>query len=192
MYKRQVKQGTSSGEVEVIKSLKEDPSLVSHQDLNEYIDKHIIGMVHLPIYYKLQIRRLLSSPNLNLRSVVSLVSNVTGCAAFVLDDNQNLVVSGKSKLLDYEIFEEIEVFRNVLNLLESPKDILNIIESNFSLFPLLVAPDIEIQGNKLESVVLISTRLSLKAKNYIFGIIGPINLNYELVVPLIIYINQKE
>ncbi len=129
-----------------------------------YLDKHIFGKTSLPLVSQLTVDNALKSVTdvVDAFSKVSrILSTVKESSSFIVTNRQDLFVSGLSNLFDNTLFCDFGVARNVLLLLDDPKKLISILESEFSLNPISVKIGTEISEELHENCVMISTYLYL-------------------------------
>jgi len=155
----------------------------------EYLNSHILDKSELSLHNKIELERFLR--NLGSleckRNLVKYVSNILECPAFILDEDSNLfVVSGYSSyVFRNEMFGE--ELHSLLTFLDNPEYVQKVLSDNFTLYPICFCFDFELEDKVVNSLCVVSVSLN----GMVFGVIGKIDINFDLVIPVLKHISEK-
>lgn len=110
-------------------------------------------------------------------------------SAFSEKDNREIFVDGTLYVFNQIDQHDLSSMRELLEFLEQRSDLLELLDKVSESSGLLISFGNEFYGPKLENWTLISTPYQVKGETMgIIGTLGPINMNYSKVVPLVDYI----
>lgn len=109
--------------------------------------------------------------------------------AFADQENREIYVDGTLNVFNRIDQQHISSMRELLEFLEQRSELLDLLEKVSQTSGLLISFGNEFYGPKLENWTLISSPYQVKGETMgIIGSLGPINMNYSKVVPLVDYI----
>jgi len=165
--------------------------------LNKYLKTFVLGKSELPLHYQLSIDSYLREfPLSGVEKLLKYLSTVLGCVVFYIEEGGRLISKGLSNLIDDIIIGNCGDLKLLLSLLDDDDELKKVIDKNFTLYPILVTNQLEINGKSVESVVFISANLKLYREDGSFrlakfGFIGPLSMNLDLAVPILQYLKDR-
>lgn len=109
--------------------------------------------------------------------------------AFADQENREIYVDGTLNVFNRIDQQHISSMRELLEFLEQRSELLDLLDKVSQTSGLLISFGNEFYGPKLENWTLISSPYQVKGETMgIIGSLGPINMNYSKVVPLVDYI----
>ena len=129
------------------------------RSLKQYLDKFVVGKAKLPLVTQLKIDSALGGSNdldVLFSKVVRLLGVFPKSAGFVVTHDRSYYLHGISNLLDHKPYHDARDLKRLLNMLDRPEDLLSVIESDFSLNPLVIKYNSEEMKDLSDESVLIS------------------------------------
>ena len=115
-----------------------------------------------------------------------VISEVTNYTAVAISPREKLYLDGAYHMFEQPEFREFEKMRVFLRVMEEKKDLLNILRDDLDYLGTKIRIGREIELDGLEHCTVITT--SYKVKNRPagnLGVIGPMRMKYEKIVPLV-------
>ncbi len=167
------------------------------KSLKQYLDKFVVGKAKLPLVTQLKIDSTLGGSNdldVLFSKVVRLLGVFPKSAGFVVTHDRSYYLHGISNLLDHKPYHEAKDIKGLLNMLDRPEDLLSVIESDFSLNPLVIKYSSEEVKDLSEESVLISRYFYLSDADYLksgyLGVLAPKKTNYDDAIAMVEYIGR--
>lgn len=177
--------------------LYEDTLTPTTKSIEHYLNKFNVAKYELPLITQIQLDNDLKGAldtNILFSKILRLLSKIKGCAGFVVTFDGSFFVGGLSNLLDKEAFRDLDAMREALYLLDNPVNLLNLLESDFSLNLLKVKFGENFMTPNLSEAVLISRYFFVGGEFMKSGYIGVLtskNANYEFILPYLEYIGKS-
>ncbi len=123
-----------------------------------------------------------------LRQATRVLSEKTGMLAVAAMDDHHLYHSGYAHILDIPEFFDIDVTRNVLNLIDEASDLCQIWEHQEGDEPMRILIGDDFGGQAFQPVGMVCTQFQAGQQTGNLGVIGPARLNYPYVIPIVRYV----
>jgi heat-inducible transcriptional repressor len=121
-----------------------------------------------------------------MRTATQRLADKTGTLAVARNDTGDIFCSGYSHILDMPEFYDIDVTKNLLNLLDNSTYFDTIFGNIHEKFSVILGEDLELELFKPYSFVF--SKFHTKGNHDgAIGVIGPARLRYEHIVPLVRY-----
>jgi len=145
--------------------------------LRDYFNRLVFQTEELPLHYQLRIDDIIRSKSETLLDYLAYTLNGT-----VLFSHSNSVKVRGLESLVYHSQNDllIKTFQNELKIKE-------LVDKNFSLHPVLIDSDLNLEGTRISGTIFVATEFRGKT----LAFIGPIDANYDLVLSLFKYLNLK-
>lgn len=121
-----------------------------------------------------------------MRAATQRLAEKTGTLAIARNDDGNFFCSGYSQILDMPEFYDIDVTKNLLNLLDNQSHFDTLFGLIHEKFAVILGDDMELELFKPYSFVFSKFHTKSNHDGTI-GVIGPSRLRYENIVPLVRY-----
>ena len=124
-----------------------------------------------------------------LRQATKVLSDKTNMLAVAATDDRHVYHSGYAHILDIPEFFDIDVTRNVLNLIDEATDLLNLFNRDTTdPVQILIGEDFGTQA--FRPVGMVCTHFQAGPITGTLGVIGPSRLNYPYVIPMVKYMGR--
>jgi len=124
----------------------------------------------------------------SFKKIAKLVSKISGNTVFCAFHKHNLYYTGISNLFQQPEFEKIDLIHNFSSIIDSFDEIVDNIFEQINYGENVLLGSNNPFGNFCGTVLL---KYKLNNKTGIFGILGPIRMNYKNNIAIIKYINSK-
>lgn len=129
---------------------------------------------------------IMSEMNLQLEIISPIIEQINK----VLSQADNIYLEGKNKVFDYPEFKEIDVAKNLLNLLDTRETVERLLANGISKDVNVYIGDEENNEN-LKNISLITFKHELNGIQLgTIGIIGPTRMDYSKVISIMKYISK--
>ena len=150
---------------------------VTRKSLRDYFNHLVHQSEELPLHYQLRIDDILRAKK---EQLLDYLAQTLGGTVFYSYKNTIQVRGLESLVFHKENEALIKTFQNELK-------IKYLVDNNFSLHPILIDTDINLEGVRIEGAIFVSTEFQGKT----LGFVGPIDANYDLIVGIFKYLNLK-
>lgn len=179
--------------LQVMKSLKSGGSPLNLDDekVYEYLSRFVLKHGVVPLYFRKILSEIIRDPSgvRKRRRLIKFLAENFGCAAFVLG-KESLYLSGISFLLEHEVFWDLGTFKSVLAFLDDEGRLWGFMEKNVSLHPVLVVVNPKVENRKFLGASFLSVEVGDFENRQVVGLLGPVNINYDLAIPLLKYLGE--
>lgn len=108
----------------------------------------------------------------------------------VINENKNIYLEGKDKVFDFPEFNDVDVAKNVLKILDTKELVYNILSSGNPQY-INVFIGNENEYDELKNLSIITFKNSFDEKDLgTIGIIGPTRMDYSKVISVMKYIQK--
>ena len=121
-----------------------------------------------------------------MRAATHRLAEKTGTLAFARNDQGDVFCSGYSQILDMPEFYDIDITKNLLNLLDDSSYFDTVFGMIHEKFAVILGEDLELALFKPYSFVFSKFHTRSNHDGTI-GVVGPARLRYENIVPLVRY-----
>lgn len=121
-----------------------------------------------------------------MRTATQRLAEKTGTLAVSRNDDGNFFCAGYSHILDMPEFYDIDVTKNLLNLLDDQIHFDTVFGRIHEKFAVILGEDLELELYKPYSFVF-SKFHTRSNHDGVIGVVGPARLRYENIVPLVRY-----
>jgi len=154
-------------------------------DLNYIFNAKLRGMQLTEIDQSIE-NMIMSEMNIQLNIIRPILEQINKA----LKETNALYLEGKNKVFDYPEFNEVDVARKFLNLLDDKEVVENIVANGISKDVNVYIGD-EQQDENFKNLSLITFKHELNGKELgTIGIIGPTRMDYSKVISIMKYISK--
>ena len=124
----------------------------------------------------------------NFKKIAKIISEISGNTVFWAFHKHNLYYTGISNLFQQPEFEQIDLIHNFSSIIDSFDEIVDSIFEQINYGENILLGSDNPFGNFCGTVI---AKYKLKNKTGIFGILGPMRMDYNQNIAIVKYINSK-
>lgn len=125
-----------------------------------------------------------------LNEITHVLAEKSHALGISVIDNRRVYHSGYANLLNMPEFYDIQVMRNVLQLIEEINTLEEIFATNVSDNQIQVIYGQELGNKFLEPIGVIHTSFMLRGQNCRIGVIGSSRFDYPYIIPMVRYVRS--